>query len=181
MHLLRTAHLVTQLSLRAVPNEDKAKYLLASFLVFNVVYYSGLAVSTAAPWSMPGVIEAVAIMVINILGVVKAFDASGGKNNPDFVVEFTCLYVPVSITTVAAVWGGYWAISLGFHESILALAQSDLQFAKNLAALGTDLIGFLTLLANVCVPAITYYRICKLLSQVSDKKLISPNPTSIKP
>lgn len=170
MHLLRTTHLVTQLSRRAVSNEERAKYLLASFLVFNVVYYSGLAVGTAAPWSMPSVIEAIAVVLINVVGVVKGFDASGGKENPDFVVEFTCLYVPVSITTVATVWGCYWALRLGFHESIMALAQSNFQFATNLAALGTDLFGFLTFLANVCVPAITYYRLCGTLSKVRDKK-----------
>ncbi len=170
MHLLRTAHLVTQLSLRTVLSEDRAKYLLASFLVFNVVYYSGLAVGTAAPWSMPSVIEGVTIVLINILGIVKGFDASGGKDNPDFVVEFTCLYVPVSITTVGAVWGGYWTLRLGFHESILALAQSDFQFARNLAALGVDLFGFLAFLANVFVPAVTYYRLCKLLSEIREKK-----------
>lgn len=170
MHLFRTTNLVTQLSRRGVPNEDKAKYLLASFLVFIVVYYSGVAVSTAAPWSMPSVIEALAVVLINVVGIVKVFDASGGKENPDFIVEFTCLYVPVSITTVACVWGGYWALQLGFHESILKLAQSNFQFATNLAAFGTDLFGFLTFLANVCVPAITYYRLCNLLAKVCEKK-----------
>jgi hypothetical protein len=170
MHLLRTSSLVTQLSRRAVSSEERAKYLLASFLVFNVVYYSGLAVSTAEPWSVPNGIEAVVVVLVNIIGVVKAFDASGGKDNPDFVAEFTCLYVPVSVTTVAAVWGAYWALRIGFHESILAFAQSNFRFATNLAALGTDLFGFLTFLANAGVLGVTYYRLSNLLAQVHEAK-----------
>ena len=176
MHLLRTSPLVEELARGAVSAEDRAKYLLASFLVFNVVYYSGLAIGGAPPWSVPAIIEAVAVMLLNIVGVVRTFDASGGKSNRDFVAEFTCLYVPVSVTTVAAVWGGYWALRLGFHESLMALSESDIQFAVNLGALGTDLFGFLTFVANVGVLAVTYYRLVGLLKKVAEQK-VPPNPS----
>ena len=166
MHLFRTQPLVEQLAVGAIGSEERAKYLLGSFLLFNLVYYSGFAVSTASPWTLVSVLEGLLMMGINVLGIVKTFDASGGKANPDFVAEFTCLYVPVSITTVLAVWGTYWALSMGFREGLIALSQSHFQFAMNLSSIGTDFLGFLTFAANVGVLAITYLRLTNLLLQV---------------
>jgi hypothetical protein len=170
MHLLRTAPLVKALGRRAVSAEERASYLLASFLAFNVIYYSGLAIGTADPWSVPSLIEAAAIILINIVGVVKTFDASGGKSNDDYVAEFTCLYVPVAITTYVVVWGLYWLLRFGFHESLLALSQTHFQFAVNLGRLGTDLFGFLTFFANVAALFITYARLTRLLAYVQQAK-----------
>jgi hypothetical protein len=170
MHLFRTAPLVEALGRRAVSAEERASYLLASFLAFNVIYYSGLAIGTDVPWSVPSLFEAAAIIGINIFGVVRSFDASGGKSNPDYVAEFTCLYVPVAITTYGTVWGVYWLLRWAFNESILAFSQSHFQFAMNLGRLGTDLFGFLTLLANVISLFIAYERLRRLLARVREAK-----------
>lgn len=171
MHLLRTAPLVDALSHRAVSAEERAMYLLASFVVFNAIYYSGLAASSAPLWSPASFIEAAAIILVNVLGVVKTFDASGGKSNPDYVAEFTCLYVPVSITTYLGVWGVYWLLRVGFQESLVALSESNLQFAINLSNMGADFFVLLTFMANVLALAITYIRINRLLAHVQQAKL----------
>jgi hypothetical protein len=166
MHFLRTRPLVDALARGAVSAEERAKYLLASFVAFNLIYYSGLGVGTDQVWTAPSLVEAATIIFINVVGVVKTFDASGGKDNPDFVAEFTCLYVPVGITSYVAVWSVYWAVRWLFHESILALSQSHFQFAWNLSRLGTDLFGFLTFMANVLALFVTYVRLTRLLERV---------------
>lgn len=170
MHLFRTAPLVEQLGRRAVSAEERAKYLLAGFLVFNFAYYSGYVIGTAPPWTVPGTIEAIAVILINIMGIVKTFDASGGRDNPDFVVEFTCLYVPVSVTTLLGVWGTYWFLRTAFRESIMALSESHFQFAVNLSSIDTNLFGFLTFAATIGVLIITYSRIAGLLVRVQEAK-----------
>ncbi len=166
MHLFRTQPLVAQLAQDGVDAEKRAHYLLASFLVFNVAYSSSLAISAGAPWTVPGTIEAVALALINILGIVKAFDAGGGKSNRDFIAQFTCLYVPTAITTLLAVWIPYWLLRIGFYESILSFSASHAQFAVNLASIGTDLFGFLTFMASIGTPAIIFYRVAKALAKV---------------
>ena len=167
MHLLRTEPLVRELSAGAVSAEERAKYLLASFVLFNIAYYSGAVLSTAPPWTIISALEGGLMVALNVIGVVKTFDASGGRKNPDFVTQFTCLYVPVSITTLAVVWGSYWLLRLGFGGAIEAISRSNFQFAVNLSTIGTDLFGFLTFVANISVLAITYLRLHRLLSQVS--------------
>ena len=166
MHLFRTQPLILQLAQDGVDAEERAHYLLASFLLFNVAYSSGLAISAGAPWTAPGTIEAVALLLINVIGIVKTFDAAGGKSNRDFVAQFTCLYVPAATTTLLAVWIPYWLLRVGFHESILAFSTSHAQFAVNLASLGTDFFGFLTFIASIGTPAIIFYRVAKSLAGV---------------
>jgi hypothetical protein len=170
MHLLRTAPLVEALGRRAVTAEERAKYLLASFLAFNLIYYSGLAIGSDVPWSAPSVIEGVAVVGLNIFGIANTYEASGGRDNPDYVAEFTCLYVPVSITTFGVVWGVYWILRWAFHESILAFSESHVQFAVNLSRIGTDLFGFLTFFANVVCLFIAYWRMSRLLRRVREAK-----------
>jgi hypothetical protein len=166
MHLFRTRPLVEALASGSLSAEQRAYYLLASFLVFNLAYYSGFVASGTTPWTPPYIAEALAVVLINIVGVVKTFDASGGKENKQYVTEFTCLYVPVSVTTMLVFWGGYWLLRVAFHESIMALAQSNLQFAINMSNLGFDGFALLAFAASVGSLAVTYIRLVKLLSQV---------------
>ncbi len=166
MHLFRTRPVVIALAGDAISAEQRAYYLLAGFLLWNVAYYSGLVTSGTAPWSFPYIAELLAVILINIIGVVATFDAAGGKSNKQFVVDFTCLYVPVSITTLLGFWGAYWLLQLGFRESIMLVAQSNMQFAVNMSTLGFDAFSSLAFAATVGSLAVTYYRLAKLLAQV---------------
>ena len=170
MQLLRTKPVVEALIADSVSAEERAKYLLASFLVFNAAYYSGLVVAGAELWTPLSLMEAAVVVALNIVGVVKTFDAAGGKTNTDFIAQFTCLYVPVSVTTLVAVWGVYWLMRMSFTPTLVELSRSNMQFALNLASLGTDLLGFLAFVANVGVLAITYGRLHKLLARVREAR-----------
>ena len=68
-------------------------------------------------WSWLSAYEAVVLTAVTVVGFSKAYEVAGGDANPDFVAEFTCLYVPVSVTTLPLVWGAFWAITLGFREA----------------------------------------------------------------
>jgi hypothetical protein len=172
MHLFRTTPLVTKLANDEVSNQDKAYYLVASFLMFTVAYYSGF-VSGSALWTIPSLLECVSVGVITLVGIVKAFDAAGAEDNSDFIAQFTCLYVPINITTTLVVWSLFWAITLGFRESLIAMSQSHMQFAVNLARLGADMFSFLTYLAVVAVQGITFYRMVGALAAVRAHKYAS--------
>lgn len=166
MHLLRTTPLIDKLATGSLSGEQRAKYLMASFLVFTCAYYTGWVAGGAPLWSIPSVVEALAIALITVVGIVKTFDAAGGDSNKSYIVDFTCLYVPVSITTLLGVWGAYWMIVVVFSESLNALSQSHMQFAINLSRLGSDIFGFLTFLAATGVQAVIFYRLTRLLRAV---------------
>jgi hypothetical protein len=169
IRLFNAKRLALELAQNKVGSRERGYYLIASFLIFIAFYYSGL-VSANPLWSWLSIYEAVVVSVITVLGFSKAYETAGGDSNPNFVVEFTCLYVPVSVTTMLTVWGAYWAITLGFQETITALTNSHLQIANNLLRIGGDFFGLLAFLGVSLVQAITFYRINRLFVIVRGNK-----------
>lgn len=169
IRLFNAKRLAGELSRGEVNLRDRGYYLAVSFLMFVAFNYSGLA-SANPLWSWLSIYEAAAVVMVTVVGLAKVYEAAGGDSNKDFVVEFSCLYVPVSITTTIIVWGVYWGITLGFREAIMALAESHLQIAINLSRIGGNFFGLLTFLAVVLVQAVTFYRITKLFNIVRKDK-----------
>jgi hypothetical protein len=165
MHLFRTQPLIAKLAKVEVSTTEKAYYLLASFLMFTVAYYTGFA-SSNATWTLPSTLEGVTVGAITVIGIVKAFDAAGGEEAKDFIADFTCLYVPITITTMLVVWTLFWGILFVFRESLIAISESHMQFAVNLSRLHADMFNFVTFLAVILVQAITFYRMNLCLAQV---------------
>lgn len=165
MHFLRTRPLAAKLANDQVTKTEKAHYLLASFLMFTVAYYSGF-VSANIVWTLPSILEGLAIATITCIGVVKAFDAAGGADADDFIAQFTCLYVPITISTLLVVWSLYWALTLGFREALIAISESHMQFALNLSRLGANMFDFMSFSAAVTVQVVTFYRMTGLLAQI---------------
>lgn len=87
---------------------------------------------------------------------------AGGESR-SFLIDFTCLSVPVSITTPLGVWGLYWVIRIGFFNLLTALSESHFQFARNLMMIGADFFGLLVFVAIVSIQVIVFWRIVRLL------------------
>ncbi len=170
MHIFRTQPLITKLAKGEVSPQEQAAYAIASVCIWTVAFYSGLVVAGAQVWTIPSILEAVAIVGITVVGVVRCFDNAGGNKNRQFLNEFYCLSVPITTPLVLAVWICYWAITLGFREALFSLSNSDMQFAVNLSKIGADLFALLSFLAVVCVQAGIYYRLAGALHQVQVEK-----------
>ena len=166
LRLFNAKKLASELCRQEVSPETQATYLLASMLMFTALYYSGLVISTSDLWSLPSTLEAIAVAGVTVFGLAKCFEAAGGNANKSFLVDFTCLYVPVTLTTTLVVWCLYWATRLAFSQTLVALSEGHFQFARNLALLGTDFFGLLGFLATVGVQVITYSRMSAHLAAV---------------
>jgi hypothetical protein len=161
MRLFNARRLAEELGQGHVSARTKAYYLFAGFAMWLVINVTGF--TTVSPlWSWMSILETCALLLITLLGFQSAYDAAGGDDNPDFVVQFTCLYLPVSITTVLAVWGVYWVVVIGFRETVIAVSESRMQFAINLGRIGSSVFGAMVTAAVLAVQAITFYRITKL-------------------
>jgi hypothetical protein len=170
MHLLRTKPLINALATGQINGADQARYLLGSFLVFIVPGYAGLLPSSGASYSWPLAFEAWFYVLIAVFGVLASRDAAGGSKNHHFITEFTCLYVPVAISTLICTWSVYWLVVLGLQDQIYAASFSRSQFTLNLRAIGTDYFGLLTFLTHVISNATIYYRIVGKLRLVQRAK-----------
>lgn len=162
MRLINSRRLAEELGRGQVSLNEKAHYLFAGFAIWLVINVTGLTVVSPL-WSWMSFVEAAALLLITALGFSYAYGAAGGDENPDFVAQFICLYVPVSLTTVVFVWVAYWGIVIGFRESIIAISESRLQFAINLSRIGSSFLEILVTLAVLAEQAVTFYRITRLL------------------
>ncbi len=166
LHLFNAHAVARELAASDVEPELQAQYLLAGLIVYTVASYSGLVVNMAPLWSFPSLLEGAALVVVNLLGISQVFDAAGGRKSRRFLVDFTCLYVPVSVTSLLAVWGGFWAVRTALWETLYAQTASGSQFARNLAFIGTDVLGLLGFLCSVGSQALVYYRLVHLQRRV---------------
>lgn len=165
IHLFNAKRVAEAIKRNEIGSEGRKNYLLASFLLFSVLSYAGLT-SNNPLWSWLSIYEGVVVCVITVFGITKAYEAAGGDSNKDFVAEFTCLSVPVYITTMLLVWRIHWGIIYGLREFLTTLSSSHTQFAMNLANIGGDFFGLLTFLAVVLVQLVSFYRIKTLLELV---------------
>ena len=165
MRLFNARKLALELAEGSVSNRAKGHYLFAGFALWLLINVTGFA-SMSPLWTWMSLVEVAALLIVTLLGLQSAYDAAGGDDNPDFVVQFTCLYVPVSITTTLFFWGIYWGVVTGFREAITAVSESRMQFAINLGRIGSSVFGALVVLTSVVVQAVTFYRVTRLLALV---------------
>ncbi len=169
IHLFNARLVAKELAHKEIDPKECAYYLLASFVIFVLASYSGL--TSANPlWTWLSLYEGVVVVGVAVLGIAKAYEAAGGESNPNFIVEFTCLSVPVSVTTLLVVWPIYWGVVIGLRKLILTLWEGHSQFIVNLGRIGADFFDLLTFLAVVMVQVVTFYRITRLLAVVNEQR-----------
>lgn len=165
IRLLNAKRLAGELCRGEVSPRQRGYYLFASFALWLLINASGF--TTVSPlWSWMSLVETAALLLVTLLGFSYAYDAAGGDRNPDFVAQFTCLYVPVSLTTVLCVWALYWGVVIGLRESIIAISDSSTPFAMSLGRAGSSLFDILVMVALLAVQAVIFHRITKLLRSV---------------
>jgi len=124
MHVLNTRRLSEELAHGRVSTRDKAYYLLLGWVLWIAIGYSTLVFSSASR-SWLGFFEAFMIIVIAVFGVQSCYEASGGDRNGSFVVDFTCLLVPLTIKVYLTVWGLYWLFVWGYYVMTSATYESE--------------------------------------------------------
>ncbi|MCL2298261.1 MAG: hypothetical protein FWC38_03450 [Proteobacteria bacterium] len=190
IRLFNAKRLAQELGRKELSPRVLGYYLAASFLIFILLGYSGfyfassilswpnlyynLVVDTSSSpllfLSWLSLYECFAVVAITVWGFSASYFASGGDENPNFITEFTCLFVPVFFTTTLVVWTIYWGISFVLYYYDLY----NYQFFSNLrsigSSIGADPYGLLTFLAVVSTQAIGFYRITKLFRIVRSVK-----------
>jgi len=182
IRLVNARRLAIELGRGEVSSREKAYYLFAGFVAWTVVNYAGI-VRLSPLWSWFSLVEGIGVGVITLLGFSYAYEAAGDDGNTDFVAQFTCLYLPVSVTTALAVWACYWVVDIAFRESIIASSQSHWQFAVNLSRAGGSVFDALTIFAVLVVQGVTFFRMTKLFEVVTSQRAtanlsLQPTPAS---
>ena len=109
VHLLRARRLGDELSKGAVSPNEQAIYLSASFILWLIPGYL-LIVPTpnVQAWLLPFGLwfyEALVLLLVYIFGVRYCLARCQVEPRKHFLTDFSCLYAPISLTTLLVVWG----------------------------------------------------------------------------
>lgn len=179
LHLLSAARLGKRLSAGQVSPQEQAFYLSASFILWLLPGYLLIVpIPNAQVWSIPFGLwfyEAGTLILIYVVGVLYCLERCHVEPKKHFLIDFSCLYAPISLTTLVVVWGIFhvyaslmpiWLQKLSFDSPprLLELMYSARFF---------DLMRFLTIVGGTFLVLI---RIGNHMERVSRLRL-SANPT----
>ena len=138
IHFLRTSRVASDLATRSVSPREQAGYLIISFLAWTVPFYLYLIPApraedprfAAALW----LTEFVLVVAIFIGGVNYCLRKCRVDPRANFLVDFSCLYAPVALSTSIVIWVAFHVIAALLPWFASAYAYDTLRLLFYLAA-----------------------------------------------
>jgi hypothetical protein len=173
LQLINSDRLVAELAAGDVSEKEQAQYLVTSFVAWIIPAYLFLIPSfyskdrtfTLALWAYEGVM----LVIIYVVGCFYCLRNCTVDPRRHFLKDFGCLYAPISLTTLAVVWGAYHAFVIVM--GVLTNNGTASEVAWVLRFLYSE--RFLDVLRVVCttgVTAIVFYRIGRKMAAVGDMR-----------
>jgi hypothetical protein len=109
LHLLSAQRLGKRLGAGEVSPQEQAFYLSASFVLWLLPSY--LLIAPAADvhaWSIPFGLwfyELGTLVLMYVFGVLYCLARCHVEPKKNYLIDFSCLYAPISLTTLVVVWG----------------------------------------------------------------------------
>jgi cation transport ATPase len=110
-HLFRTSQVAKDLAAGGVSPREQAAYLVVSFLAWTLPFYLYLIPSPVASdpvflgWMW--LAEFLLVVAIFVSGVGYCLRKCRVNPRANFLIDFSCLYSPVAVTTSIVIWGAF--------------------------------------------------------------------------
>ena len=138
LHFLRTSRVASDLAAGKVSAAEQAGYLIISFLAWTVPFYLYLIPAPRAEdprfaaWMW--LAEFVLVVAIFIGGVHYCLRKCRVEPRANFLVDFSCLYAPVALSTSIVIWIAFHAVAMLLPWFSSAYAYDTLRLVFYLAA-----------------------------------------------
>jgi hypothetical protein len=147
---------------------EQSRYLTASFLIWLIPAY--LLVLPAPRTNDPqffwwvSLIELVLLVLFCITGVAYCLRKSRVDPKRHFLVDFSCLNAPISLTTLAIVWGSFYLLTEGV---VWALSGTTLEQNPSHWLASSRVYDVLRMFASTGAVFFVFLRIGKHMNRVS--------------
>lgn len=112
LHFVSARRLAAELAEGKVAPQEQALYLAASFVLWALPTYLFIVPPHVAnAWAFPlglWFYEAFALVAIYLLGVFYCLQRCHVEPRRNFLVDFSCLNAPISLTTLVIGWGVFY-------------------------------------------------------------------------
>jgi hypothetical protein len=176
-HLFRTSQVAKDLAAGGVSPREQAGYLVISFLAWTVPFYLYLIPSPVADDPMflgwMWLIEFFLVVAIFVTGVYYCLRKCRVDPRANFLIDFSCLYSPVALTTSIVIWGAFhllttlptWMVArAGSGQTVRALPWLSSAYAY-------DVLRLLFYLAAVLV---IFWRVGEHMERLSSLRQSAP-------
>jgi hypothetical protein len=138
IRLLNAKRVGDDLAAGSLAAGDQSLYLTASFLIWMIPAYLFLfpAPRTNDPnffWAI-WLVELALLVLICIMGIGYCLRKCRVEPKRNFLVDFSCLNAPTSLTTLAVVWGAFHVITLAVPWFAASPAYDLLRLLASAAA-----------------------------------------------
>ena len=179
-HLFRTSQVAKDLAADGVSPREQAAYLVVSFLAWTLPFYLYLIPLPVATdpiflgWMW--LIEFFLVVTIFVTGVSYCLRKCRVNARANFLIDFSCLYSPVAVTTSIVIWGAFHLLTT-LPAWIVARAGSGHEMLRALpwlsSAYAYDVLRLLFYLAAILV---IFWRVGEHMERLSGLRQ-SPHPT----
>lgn len=129
LHLISARRLGDHLGEGTVSPQEQAIYLAASFILWLLPTYLLLVPSpNPQAWSIPFGLwfyELGTLIIIYVFGVQYCLARCHVEPKKNFLVDFSCLYAPISFTTLVVVWSAFHVYSSLIPTWLQTLSYSE--------------------------------------------------------
>jgi hypothetical protein len=163
MRLISAKDVGDDLAAGRIPAREQSLYLIASFLIWLVPAYLFLFPAPRTQddphffW-LVWLIELAFLILFCIVGIGFCLGRCRVDPTRHFLVDFSCLNAPISLTTLTIVWGGFYILT----EFVFALLSGTFPWLTSSRA-----YDVVRMLASAGAVLIVFLRIGKHMNRVS--------------
>jgi cation transport ATPase len=171
IRLIDAARLGHDLAAGRVTAREQSLYLVVSFLIWVVPAYLFLfswpRTNEAQFFWWIWLIELGFIVLFYVTGVSFCLRKCRVDPKKNFLVDFSCLYAPISLTTLIGVWGGFHLLTTGILWLIsgMTFEQDPVRWFPWLGS--ARVYDVLRMFASVAAVFIVFLRIGEHMSRIS--------------
>jgi hypothetical protein len=165
IHFLSATRLVDDLLCERPSQRDQAYYMLAGFIFSIALGYSTLTFSNAGQ-SWFGLCEFLLLVVTTVYGFERCYDASSVSGHRFFIVDFVCLSLPISITTMIVVWGCHWGGWALYRHVVMATSFESQRIVNAITYINAILPSATVLVGMILSNVIFYLRMISHLNRL---------------
>lgn len=172
LHLISAGRLVEELAVGRVTPRQQASYLTVSFCVWVVASYLYLIPIPATTdqssffWWV-WLLELFLLVLLYITGISFCLRKCRIEPQKNFLIDFSCLLTPVTVTTLLAIWGGFHLLTTVPAWILLRgnFASDPLPWLTWLQS--SQVYDVMRLLASVAVVIVILLRLGKHMERLS--------------
>jgi hypothetical protein len=180
LHLISTTRLASRLAAEAIGPREQAQYIVVTALVWLFASYLPLILPAwtnrpygpLEPWSFGPfglwLYELVLLVIINVLGVFYCLVRCRVDPKRNFVIDFTCLLAPITVTTMVVVWGlfhGFTVATWWFQKQ-----PFDVQPGWVKPFYSFRFVDLMYFLATVAASSVIFFRVGSQMERVSSAR-----------